>query len=321
MKLGVRLALLVFGTLVLVQAVVGGTRRGKEHHHTKKHHRGRHISTADYYISKDLRDGERLTWVALGGILAKERRTTHENVHWTVIARTVSNGKSVVISIIDGTGTLADCDVQTSSESTSKFTNEFEMAVQELSNTKRPTVIHKKNIPGFVDELANFEVQYRRCFRFHEKLESHAKRKTNGGGRRRSKRSPDALMYPGTNWCGRGNRAKNYTHLGVNLDTDRCCRAHDHCPYTITSFETKFGIPNIRFGTLSHCECDFDFRSCLKDVDTEVGHMVGNIFFNIYQTQCFTFEPKKICKKRSWWGNCDDHIYEIQGVLRDPVEY
>jgi hypothetical protein len=70
----------------------------------------------------------------------------------------------------------------------------------------------------------------------------------------RSKRS--MWIYPGTKWCGHGNMSKGYSDLGVSIDTDKCCRQHDHCPTTITGFTTAFNYFNFRFNTLSHCHCD-----------------------------------------------------------------
>ncbi len=71
---------------------------------------------------------------------------------------------------------------------------------------------------------------------------------------KRNKRS--MFIYPGTNWCGNGNMATSYYDLGENIETDKCCRNHDHCTVTIEGFTNKFNYFNYRFHTLSHCECD-----------------------------------------------------------------
>lgn len=80
----------------------------------------------------------------------------------------------------------------------------------------------------------------------------------NGGGGpglklRRSKR---AWMIPGTLWCGAGNKALDFSDLGMFVETDRCCREHDHCKDSITSFGFNYGIFNTNLFTLSHCDCD-----------------------------------------------------------------
>ncbi|KAH6933847.1 hypothetical protein HPB50_018602 [Hyalomma asiaticum] len=72
--------------------------------------------------------------------------------------------------------------------------------------------------------------------------------------RRRSRR--DLFLYPGTNWCGSGTSARKINELGHNSRADRCCREHDHCPFTIEAFQRRFHLFNYRLHTLSHCECD-----------------------------------------------------------------
>ncbi|KAA0203201.1 hypothetical protein HAZT_HAZT010922, partial [Hyalella azteca] len=65
------------------------------------------------------------------------------------------------------------------------------------------------------------------------------------------------FMIPNTQWCGVGNTAQNFAHLGGHMGADHCCREHDHvCPYTITSFQTKYGLTNWSMKTYSHCSCD-----------------------------------------------------------------
>ncbi|KAL1442116.1 hypothetical protein MTO96_000012 [Rhipicephalus appendiculatus] len=82
--------------------------------------------------------------------------------------------------------------------------------------------------------------------------------------KRRSRRRRDLLMYPGTNW--------------------------------------RFHLFNYRLHTLSHCECDERFRSCLKMANNGASHMVGKLYFNVVQTKCFVFKYREVCELRSWWG-------------------
>ncbi|PKU37527.1 ras-related protein rab-34 [Limosa lapponica baueri] len=39
-------------------------------------------------------------------------------------------------------------------------------------------------------------------------------------------------------------------------DTDRCCRDHDHCQHVIHPFTARYGYRNLRWHTISHCDCD-----------------------------------------------------------------
>ena len=64
------------------------------------------------------------------------------------------------------------------------------------------------------------------------------------------------MMMPGTRWCGDGHRASKFSDLGAQQSVDRCCRRHDHCPYTIRSKHTNYELTNKRLITISHCDCD-----------------------------------------------------------------
>lgn len=52
------------------------------------------------------------------------------------------------------------------------------------------------------------------------------------------------LTVPGTKWCGPGDNAKNFDDLGKHIETDKCCRAHDHCPEIINHKEILHGLEN-----------------------------------------------------------------------------
>jgi Phospholipase A2 len=51
------------------------------------------------------------------------------------------------------------------------------------------------------------------------------------------------ISFPGTNWCGPGDTARNFDDLGYYRREDMCCRAHDHCDY-IASGASKNGLTN-----------------------------------------------------------------------------
>ncbi|XP_011503495.1 PREDICTED: acidic phospholipase A2 PA4 [Ceratosolen solmsi marchali] len=106
---------------------------------------------------------------------------------------------------------------------------------------------------------------------------SKGKNQAPGGG----------IMYPGTKWCGPGNRAKSYDDLGDHAAEDACCREHDHCPETIPAHKCLHGICNTSPFTRSHCDCDAKFRRCLQTINTEVANTLGALFFNVIQVTCF----------------------------------
>lgn len=62
-----------------------------------------------------------------------------------------------------------------------------------------------------------------------------------------------------------GNTADDYNDLGSDPEVDKCCREHDHCD-NIASGEEKNGLKNDDFFTRLHCECDKEFKQCLKKV-------------------------------------------------------
>uniref|UniRef100_A0A336MXS9 phospholipase A2 n=1 Tax=Culicoides sonorensis TaxID=179676 RepID=A0A336MXS9_CULSO len=139
----------------------------------------------------------------------------------------------------------------------------------------------------------------------------------------RKKRDLSSLLrIPGTKWCGAGWSASKYSEMGGLSRADRCCRKHDTtCPYWILGFETKYGLFNWRVGTLMHCSCDERFRTCLKMADSADANMVGRVFFNVLQTKCFVLKPEKICKERSWWGQCTKKGIRKRAHIRDNRKF
>ncbi|KAL4703503.1 hypothetical protein ACJJTC_018087 [Scirpophaga incertulas] len=111
-----------------------------------------------------------------------------------------------------------------------------------------------------------------------------------------------SLIYPGTKWCGAGDIADNYDDLGEEEETDKCCRAHDHCPDIIPSGETKYNLTNKAFYTRLSCKCDVIFKNCLHQAKSSASSHIGNIYFNVIGTKCFRKDyPVVGCKKRGGW--------------------
>ncbi|GFT65360.1 phospholipase A2 [Nephila pilipes] len=106
------------------------------------------------------------------------------------------------------------------------------------------------------------------------------------------------FIYPGTKWCGAGNVSNNYDDLGPQVETDMCCRDHDHCEDNIEGRESKHGLDNNSPFTKSHCDCDNKFYDCLNLAGTRTSHRVGRLFFNFLQMQCFRQDyPVTGCKR------------------------
>merc|ERR1712080_15231 len=116
----------------------------------------------------------------------------------------------------------------------------------------------------------------------------------------------DLVRMPGTNWCGHAQRKNTaFSSLGSYSTEDRCCRQHDlGCPYAIFAGQNKYGLHNKRPQAIMHCSCDERFRSCLKMTNTHAADIIGNMFFNIAKTPCFTLRLQKVCDVKHWWGSC-----------------
>ncbi|XP_063067150.1 group 3 secretory phospholipase A2 [Engraulis encrasicolus] len=137
--------------------------------------------------------------------------------------------------------------------------------------------------------------------------------------RRRSRRG--VMMIPGTLWCGSGNTAANYTDLGSFSQTDQCCRDHDHCKYTITSFRMGYGVFNANIFTLSHCECDNKFKQCLQQASDPMAGIVGYGYFNLLKMRCFEWSQRMECAQRNWWGRCVSYDLQPFAVVQEPTDF
>lgn len=95
-----------------------------------------------------------------------------------------------------------------------------------------------------------------------------------------------------TKWCGAGNKASNCHDLGYNKGTDRCCREHDYCPYTYSSFTPNYnGYHHKSFIPLSHCECDNIFYDCLHNEPYKRGSYLVWESYSELNIKCFAYLP------------------------------
>lgn len=131
-----------------------------------------------------------------------------------------------------------------------------------------------------------------------------------------------AAIFPGTNWCGKGTIANEYSKLGSFGGADKCCRQHDlGCPAYIKSGNENYGLYNYKLWTLNHCTCDERFRSCLKMVNSGRADLVGRFFFNIIRIPCFVFSTIEKCSRQTWWGKCIHKEKKKVAVLRAPMSF
>ncbi|XP_054155575.1 uncharacterized protein LOC128954037 [Oppia nitens] len=218
---------------------------------------------------------------------------------------------------------LLDCEYTTDAKSVRHLLKEFndQSAISGLAQNFTYFGGNGTDLWSKWSRLTNIK-QYRdRCHRFHRKLlkkyDYKSKRKSS---LQRNKRA-DLLVYPGTNWCGKGSTSMSFEDLGQHSFADRCCRDHDYCKYTIGPFSWKYHLFNYRFHYVSHCSCDERFRSCLKLADTGAANLVGKLFFNVMQTKCFMFRTDQVCSERSWWGRCLTNKRKKRAFFRNGVKY
>uniref|UniRef100_A0A3Q3X9V6 phospholipase A2 n=1 Tax=Mola mola TaxID=94237 RepID=A0A3Q3X9V6_MOLML len=162
------------------------------------------------------------------------------------------------------------------------------------------------------------------CQEFIENLERSAgmeKYDSDDSRLRVLKRSKRGFTYPGTLWCGAGNMADHYDQLGVFADTDRCCRAHDHCPHVIHAFSSNYGYTNFKWHSISHCDCDAALKGCLRRVNDTSSRVVGQAFFNVIDVPCFDLVYEEQCAERYWFGVCKQYEKFPIAMLREAIPY
>ncbi|KRT82042.1 hypothetical protein AMK59_4343 [Oryctes borbonicus] len=118
------------------------------------------------------------------------------------------------------------------------------------------------------------------------------------------------VIFPGTNWCGTGNISANNDDLGIFEETDKCCREHDFCDDVIAAQETKYNLTNTAFYSRLNCRCDEKFKSCLKEVGSIVSGKVGEIYFNLLNTQCFRKDYPATCTSSTILQRCTEYEYD-----------
>lgn len=276
-----------------------------------------------------LPDGEIETRVNFKKVSAKET-TVGKGSHSGLKLRQIVRGKNFLQLIYDEKNYLRDCEFIRDEKQSKTFLINFTNDLNNLISTSNITIesLNRFPIPERIKPWLGLKKLKMECNQLHHKLKNQVgkfkyRHSNSTKDHSRQKRGlSDLLRVPGTKWCGKGYSAEKYTRLGMFSRTDRCCRKHDTtCPFWIGAFETKYGLYNWRINTIMHCGCDERFRACLKLVGTSDANMVGKLFFNIVQTQCFIIKRKKRCVKRSWWGKCVRHKIMKYAVLRNNLPY
>ena len=112
----------------------------------------------------------------------------------------------------------------------------------------------------------------------------------------------ESFIISGTNYCGAGELEEKEDSLYP--ETDKCCQHHDNCPEYINKNSQKYDLRSFYPYTISKCQCDEAFRSCLKQDGSEMSAKVGHWYFNILSIPCFELKEAMVCKEKkcSMWG-------------------
>lgn len=181
-----------------------------------------------------------------------------------VLVNTVSDGREMVLkNVFDSAGAMIDCDVRLGDEGARQFTDDVESNIQALMKKQSP-------IETGGDILMDPQMQATRCENFLQARADETPQQQRvpvdleeddavaiddeAVEKKRQKRA--YLIWPGTNWCGKGSKAEFAESYGEHMEADKCCQKHDQCPYIIEGFTTKYNLFNYRIHTLSMCDCD-----------------------------------------------------------------
>lgn len=116
--------------------------------------------------------------------------------------------------------------------------------------------------------------------------------------------------YPGTKWCGTGILASTASDLGALRSVDKCCRDHARCFDSLQPGEVRHGLENRDFYGRKHCRCDHRLYRCLKQLaPNEDADLVGHMYFNVLQIECFEEDLPKVCTGYDDDGLCSDYDY------------
>lgn len=131
----------------------------------------------------------------------------------------------------------------------------------------------------------------------------------------------DFILVPNDfNWCD----LLWFISEGEHVQTDTCCREHDHCPSTIPSFRHRFGILNYYPMHMSHCSCENRLYDCLWNVTSPVSVAVGRLYFNVFRPPCFQLVEVRACKKRSFsWKKfkfvCTEYGVQLKDIQGSKI--
>ncbi|XP_043910336.1 protein PROCA1 [Protopterus annectens] len=251
---------------------------------------------------------DRITYHLVDGtICVKESRmhATSGPIYWYQ----VTDGLVIVSTSHDNEGQVVGCNIQDDPRAVKAFTEVCRLELRSLGHTSQSNTGNR--LPANFSSVAEVTAA---C---HSFLRAEPFART--GTQKQLHRSKRGFTYPGTLWCGAGNNAESYDHLGEFVETDKCCRTHDACPHVIYPFSYAYGYRNLRWHTISHCDCDRVMQECLRKVNDTASRVVGQAFFNVIRVPCFELDMEERCIEHYWYGWCKTYKNVAVAKHHDPI--
>jgi secretory phospholipase A2 len=96
----------------------------------------------------------------------------------------------------------------------------------------------------------------------------------------------------------------------------------------------RFNYFNYMPYTMSYCECDnkcvdarcshnnaYRFYSCLKQANTGTSNIIGKVFFNVVNRNCFDLKREKVCSTYSFWGSCNKFRNGLAADVKSSMRF
>jgi len=285
-----------------------------------------------------LDDGDLVIYEKTNGTVASLSPLRDVNGHNDGFVTKITDGRNILIkNAYNFVGRMLDCDISLKPEEARSVMDKVDQEIKRgrIENFNYGTLID--SIPDIVvDDLRkDIDFQVNRCEnllamsaayrnvpkRDTKPTEIEIEDNADVETKEKQRRKRAYLIWPGTNWCGKGSKAEFAQSYGEHAETDQCCQKHDQCPYIIEGFTTRYNLFNYRIHTLSACDCDQQFLDCLKSANTSTSAMVGKVYFNVVNAECFDLKLQKTCAKRSWWGGCEKYTTKWAATIRSLGDF
>ena len=81
-----------------------------------------------------------------------------------------------------------------------------------------------------------------------------------------------------------------------NIMQNKCLENHLKCKPKIKNGMKNLNMHNQIIKDISHCSCDQQLYSCLKEDKSYLNNFIGKVYFNFLKVKCFYFEYRLDCK-------------------------